>query len=36
MPKPPSYFFHDAKINQTGSNTFSETQKKVARALTVE
>lgn len=36
MPKPPSYFFHDAKINQTGASTFTETQLKVAKALSID
>jgi len=37
MPKPPSYFFHDAKLNQTGkAHGFEEHLKNSAKPLTVE
>ena len=37
MPKPPSYFFHDAKLNKTGkAHGFDEHLKNSAKPLTVE
>lgn len=36
MPKPPSYFFHDAKLNQTGkSDRFSDHLKQANKALSI-
>ena len=36
MPKPPKYFFHDAKLNQTGVDHFDEALKKANNPLSAE
>lgn len=37
MPKPPSYFFYDAKLNQVGERTHFEDHLKASnKALTIE
>lgn len=37
MPKPPSYFFHDAKLNQSGQlNVFEEQLKSCSKPLTID
>ncbi|CAD8167362.1 unnamed protein product [Paramecium pentaurelia] len=36
MPKPPQYFFHDAKLNKNGANDFSAILNEVQKALTFE
>ncbi|CAK74472.1 unnamed protein product (macronuclear) [Paramecium tetraurelia] len=36
MPKPPQYFFHDAKLNKSGANDFSAILSEVQKALTFE
>lgn len=37
MPKPPSYFFHDAKLNQTGAmNRYEELIKSSLKFLTIQ
>lgn len=36
MPRPPKYFFHDAKLNQTGFDNFDQALKQANNPLSVQ